>query len=96
MAHSPPVGQALLIIEASRSHSHTTLDRTPLDEGSDRRRDLYATAHNTHNRKTSVQPAEFEPAIPTSEQPQTYALGRANTGLGSNNGYTYLKGNYVK
>jgi hypothetical protein len=29
---------------------HTTLGRTPLDEWSARRRDLYLTAHNTHKR----------------------------------------------
>ena len=28
----------------------TTVDRTPLDERSARRRDLYLTTHNTHNR----------------------------------------------
>jgi hypothetical protein len=33
MAQQPLVGQGLLIIEASRSHSrHTTLDRIPLHE----------------------------------------------------------------
>ena len=29
---------------------HTTLGRTPLDEWSARRRDLYLTTHNTHDR----------------------------------------------
>jgi hypothetical protein len=33
---------------------HATLGRTPLDEGSARRRDLYLTTHNTHNRQTSM------------------------------------------
>ena len=32
----------------------TTVGRTPLDEGSARRRDLYLTTHNTHNRQTSM------------------------------------------
>jgi hypothetical protein len=31
-------------------HTHTTLGRTPLYEWSDRRRHLYLTTHNTHNR----------------------------------------------
>jgi hypothetical protein len=31
---------------------HTTLGRTPLDEGSARRIDLYLTTYNTHNRQT--------------------------------------------
>jgi hypothetical protein len=33
---------------------HATLGRTPLDEGSVRRRDLYLTTHNTHKRQASV------------------------------------------
>ena len=35
----------------------TTVGRTPLDELSARRRDLYLTTHNTHNRQTSIPPA---------------------------------------
>ena len=31
-------------------HRHTTIGRTPPDEWSARRRDLYLTTHNTHNR----------------------------------------------
>ena len=34
----------------------TTFGRTPLDEWSARRRDLYLTAHNTHNRQKSMPP----------------------------------------
>jgi len=34
----------------------TTVGRTPLDEWSVRRRDLYLTTQNTHNRQTSVLP----------------------------------------
>jgi len=34
----------------------TTVGRTPLDEWSARRRDLYLTTHNTHNRQTSMPP----------------------------------------
>jgi hypothetical protein len=33
---------------------HTTLFRTPLDEGPARRSDLYLTTHNTHKRQTSM------------------------------------------
>jgi hypothetical protein len=33
---------------------HTTVGRTPLDEWSARRGDLYLTTHNTHNRQTSM------------------------------------------
>ena len=58
---------------------HTTLGRYPLDEWSARRRDLYLTTHNTHNRQTSTPPAEFEPKFPASEWPQTHAFDGAAT-----------------
>jgi hypothetical protein len=50
----PPVGQGLLIIEASRSHSdiHYTVGRTPLDEGSAPHRDLYLTTQTLY--KTNI------------------------------------------
>jgi len=32
----------------------TTVGRTPLDEWSARRSDLYLTTHNTHNRQSSM------------------------------------------
>jgi hypothetical protein len=41
----------------------TTVDRTPLDEWSARRRDLNLTTHNTHNRQTSTLPVRFEPTL---------------------------------
>jgi len=46
-----------------------TVGRTPLDDWSARRRDLYLTTHNTHNRKTSMPPVGFEPTISASERP---------------------------
>jgi len=63
----------------------TTVDRTPLNEWSVRRRDLYLTIHNTHNRQIFMPPLGFEPTISTGEQPQTYALERAATVTGSIN-----------
>ena len=60
----------------------TTFDRTPLDEWSARRRDLYLTTHNTHNRHISMSPVGFEPTVSAGERPQTYALDRAATGTG--------------
>jgi hypothetical protein len=59
---------------------HTTLGRTPLDEWSARRRDLYLTTHHTHKRHTSMPKVGFETAIPAGERPQTYALERAANG----------------
>jgi len=35
-----------------------------------------------HSQETSLPLAEFEPAIPASEWPQTHALDRADTGIG--------------
>jgi hypothetical protein len=70
----------------SRSFCHTkrryTVGRTPLDEWSARRRHLYLTKHNTHNRQISMPPVAFEPTISAGERPQTYALDRAVTGTG--------------
>jgi hypothetical protein len=43
-----------------------TIGRTPLDELSARRRDLYLT---THNKQTSMPPVEFEPTIAAGERP---------------------------
>jgi hypothetical protein len=63
----------------SITHSrHTILDRNPLDEGPVRRRDLYLTTHNTHNRQTSMPSAGFKPTIPVNERPQTKATGIGN------------------
>ena len=61
---------------------HTTLGRTPLDEWSARRRDLFLTTHNTHNGQTSMPPARFGPTIPANERPQSLALDSAATGIG--------------
>jgi len=60
----------------------TTVGRLPLDEWSARRRDLYLTTHNTHNRQISMPPVGFEPTISAGERPQTYALDRAATSIG--------------
>ena len=47
----------------------TTFGRTPLDEWSDRRRDLYLTTHDTHNRQISMSPVGFEPTISAGQRP---------------------------
>jgi hypothetical protein len=62
---------------------HTTLGRTPLEEGSVNRRDLYLTKHNVHKRQTSITSAGFEPTLPAPERPQTYTLERAAAGIGN-------------
>ena len=75
----------------------TTVGRTPLDEWSAHRRDLYLTTHNTHNRQMSMPPVGFEPTTPAGKRLQTYALGRAATGtsiesLYKRNYFTSIKG----
>ena len=37
----------------------STVGRTPLDEGAARRRDLYLTTHDTHNRQISMPPVAW-------------------------------------
>ena len=61
-----------------------TVSRTPLDAWTVRRRDLYLTTHDTHNRQISMPPMGFEPTISAVERPQAYALARAATGTGAN------------
>ena len=61
----------------------STVGRTPLDERSARRRDLYVTTHNNHNRQIAMPPVGFEPTISAGEWPQTYALDRTATGTGN-------------
>jgi len=55
----------------------TTVGRTPLDEWSARRRDLYLTTHDTHNRQISMPPVGFEPTISASERPAAAHLLRS-------------------
>jgi hypothetical protein len=55
---------------------HTTLGRTPLDDWSDRRRDLYLTKN--------VPPAVFQTAVLASEWPQTQVLDPVATEIGCN------------
>ena len=72
MAQQSLVGQDLLSIKDlwSQSVRHTALGRTPLGEGSTRRKDLYLTAHNTHTRQISMPPAGFELSFFLCDSPQ--------------------------
>jgi len=64
MARQPLVGQGLLTVEVSRSHSDTqqSVELPWMDDQPDR--DLYLTTHNTFKRKTSLSSTGFKPAIP--------------------------------
>ena len=72
IGHRPPYCWGLQI-----THRHTTFDRTPLNEVSARCRHLYLTTHHTQERQISMPLAGCESTIPTSERPDTYALGYA-------------------
>jgi hypothetical protein len=70
------------LFSLDHTQTHTTVGRTPLDEGSARRRDLYLTTQTLYKTNTHA-PVGFEPTIPASARPQTYALDRAATGIGA-------------
>ena len=55
-----------------------TVGRTPLDEWSARRRDLYLTTHDTHNRQISIPPVGFEPKISAGERQGRISRLRVN------------------
>ena len=81
MSLRPNAGHGLLILEVSRSHITTYHSQQDcLDEWSVRRRDLYLTKYDTHNRQALMSSLGFEPKISVVERAQTYALDRAATG----------------
>ena len=55
----------------------STVGRTPLDERSARRRDLYLTTYDTHNRQISMPPMGFESTISAGERPVAARLLRS-------------------
>jgi hypothetical protein len=79
---SPQWAKASFTRFLDHTQRRTTVGRTPLDDWSARRRDLYQTTHNTHNTQTAKLPVGFEHTISAGEWSQTYALGRAATGTG--------------
>ena len=58
-----------LLVFLDHTQRRSTVGRTPLDEWSARRRDLYLTTHDTHNRQMSIPPVGFEPKISAGERP---------------------------
>jgi hypothetical protein len=81
MPQQPLVGQGLLIIEASQSHSDTPHSVGLLWTRDKPDREASTWQHRTLTR--DGQQAGFEPAIPASERPQTHALDGAATGIGT-------------
>ena len=82
LALRPNADHGLLIFWGFLITHNDASQSVGLDEWSARRRDLYLTTHNTHNRQTFMPPVGFEPTISAGERPQTYALDRAATGTG--------------
>jgi len=63
----------LFLMFLDHTERRSTVGRTPLDEPSARRRDLYLTTRDTHNRQISMPPVGFESTISAGERPE--ALG---------------------
>ena len=66
----------LFLMFLDHTQRRTTVGRTPLDEWSSRRRDLYLTTHDTHNRQISMPPVGFDPTISAGERPEAARLLR--------------------
>jgi hypothetical protein len=75
-AQQPLLGLGLLVIEALRSHTHTH-HSVGLIWTSDQPIETTSTGRQHSKEKYS----RFEPAIPTTERPQTHALDRAANGI---------------
>jgi len=63
---------------------HSTVGRNPLDEWSARRKCLYLSSTQHHNRHTFMSPAGFEPTVAKSKRSQTRRLrphGRWDRGV---------------
>jgi len=73
----------LFLMFLDHTQWRTTVSRNPLDEWSARRRDLYLTKHDTHNRQISMSPVIFEPTISADERAQAAHLLRKTECAGS-------------
>jgi len=60
----------IFLMFLDHTQRRTTVGRTPLDEWLARRRDLYLTTHDTHNRQISMPPVGLEPTISRVERSQ--------------------------
>ena len=81
LAQRPKDGQGRHLIDIPRSH--TIVNRIPLNGRSARRRDVYLTSHNIHNRLTTMPAAQFKATTSASDRPQTLALDHSATGIGN-------------
>ena len=67
----------LFLMFLDHTQRRSTVGRNPLGEWSARRRFLYLTTHDTHNRQISMPPVGFEPKISAGERPQAARLLRS-------------------
>ena len=59
----------LITLNDTHARTQYTLDGTPLDEGSARRRGLYLTKHNTQNRQISIPPGGIQTHNASNREP---------------------------
>jgi len=83
MVQEPPLGQGLLIIEASRSHSDTPHSVGLLWTSDQPDTETSTWQHTTITRDRCMPPKGFEPTIPVTKRPQTHEFDRAATESGS-------------
>src|SRR5215475_3773827 len=69
--------ERLFLMFLYHTQRRSTVGRTPLDECSARRRDLFLTTNDTHNRQISMPPVGFEPTISAGERPAAARLLRS-------------------
>ena len=67
----------LFLMFLDHTQRRSTVGKTPLEEWSARRGDLYLTTHDTHNRQISMPPVGFEPKISAGERPAAARLLRS-------------------
>jgi len=67
----------LFLVFLDHTQRRSTVGRTPLDEWSARRRDLYLTTRDTQNRQISMPPVGFEPKISAGKWTQAARLLRS-------------------
>ena len=82
LARHPLVGQGLLIIETSRSHSDTLHSVGFLWTSDQPDPEISTWRHMTITAYKYPCPGGFDSAFPSCERPQTHALDRAVTGIG--------------
>ena len=77
---------SLSVTPQTNSHTHTHIHcRTPLNKWPTRAEAATHTTPNRHKWRAIMFSAGFEPVIPATKPPQTYALDRTATGTGKSN-----------